>query len=106
MIPDTPNPASAAARTGSGKHHKRLASDFHDFKLPAPHAQAQIAARHGAPLLRVVTPMPPSRPRLREVRLTAIAGSYPYGGITRSFQLTDHGLDELIAIAAWLEARR
>jgi hypothetical protein len=40
MTPDTPNPASAAARTGSGKHHKRLASDFHDFKLPATHAQA------------------------------------------------------------------
>jgi hypothetical protein len=40
MAPDKPDSASTAARTGSGKHHKRLASDFHDFKLPATHAQA------------------------------------------------------------------
>ena len=40
MPPDTPDLARAAARTGSGNHHKRLASDFHDFKLPATHAQA------------------------------------------------------------------
>ena len=45
MTPDKPNPASAAARTGSGKHHKRLASDFPGFKLPAHHAQAQSQLR-------------------------------------------------------------
>jgi hypothetical protein len=45
-------------------------------------------------------------PRLREVRLTAIAGRYPYDGVTRSFQLTDHGLDELLAHAERLEAGR
>ena len=28
-----------------GKHHKRLASDFPGFKLPAPHAQAQSRLR-------------------------------------------------------------
>jgi hypothetical protein len=33
MPPDTPNPASAAAQTGSGKHHKRLASDFSSNRL-------------------------------------------------------------------------
>jgi hypothetical protein len=61
------------------------------------------------PHLRLVErgtpPMPPARPRPREVRLTALAGRYPYGGITRSFQLTDHGLDELIATAEQLESR-
>ena len=57
--------------------------------------------------LRLVAPPAPPRPRrLIEVRLTAIAGLYPYGGVTRSFQLTDHGLDELIAHAERLEARR
>ena len=39
MIAGPPNPARGGA-AGSGKHHKRLASDFHDFKLPAPQAQA------------------------------------------------------------------
>jgi hypothetical protein len=64
-----------------------------------PRARLRIVSRE-------TPPMPPARPRLREVRLTAIAGRYPYGGITRSFQLTVHGLDELIAIAERLEARR
>ena len=59
-----------------------------------------------APHLRLVPPPRPPRPRLREVRVTAVAGRYPYGGITRSFQLTDHGVDELIALAERLEARR
>jgi len=64
----------------------------------------------GAPRLRLVTtppppPMPPARPRLREVRITALAGRYPYGGVTRSFQLTDLSLDELLAHAERLEAR-
>jgi hypothetical protein len=61
------------------------------------------------PRLRIISretpPIPPARPRLREVRVTALAGRYPYGGVTRSFQLTDHGLDELIATAERLERR-
>jgi hypothetical protein len=61
------------------------------------------------PRLRIIsreTPaMPPARPRLREVRVTALAGRYPYGGVTRSFQLTDRDLAELIAIAMRMEAR-
>jgi hypothetical protein len=61
------------------------------------------APRHAR--LRLVEPMPPARPRLREVRITALAGRYPYGGVTRSFQLTDQGLDELIATAERLERR-
>jgi hypothetical protein len=40
MIPNEPNPASAAARTGSGKHHKRLASDFSGNRLSARDIQA------------------------------------------------------------------
>jgi hypothetical protein len=47
MIPDTPNPARGGA-AGPRKHHKRLASDFHDFK-PPHHSRA--SARLGpAPL--------------------------------------------------------
>jgi hypothetical protein len=34
MTPDTPNPARGGA-TGSGKHHKRLASDFSGNRLSA-----------------------------------------------------------------------
>ena len=64
----------------------------------------------GAPRLRLVTtppppPMPPARPRLREVRITALAGRYPYGGVTKSFALSDQSLAALIAFAERLEAR-
>lgn len=45
MTPDKPNPARAAARTGSGKHHKRLASDLPGFNLSAPPRQAQSRLR-------------------------------------------------------------
>jgi hypothetical protein len=46
MPPDTPNPASAAARTGSGRHYpKRLAFEVPGSILPAPHAQAQNRLR-------------------------------------------------------------
>jgi hypothetical protein len=55
------------------------------------------------PRLRIISRE--TAPRLREVRVTALAGRYPYGGVTRSFQLTDHGLDELIATAERLERR-
>jgi hypothetical protein len=44
------------------------------------------------PSLRLIAPMPPARPRLREVRLTALAGRYPYGGVTQTFHLTDRDL--------------
>lgn len=46
MTLNTPNPASAAARTGSGKHHKRLASDFSDNRLSARDIQAIFLTRH------------------------------------------------------------
>jgi hypothetical protein len=45
MTQDAPNPASAAARTGSGKHHKRLASDFSGNRLPARDIQAIFLTR-------------------------------------------------------------
>jgi hypothetical protein len=53
-----------------------------------------------APHLRLVPPCPPRR---IEVRLTAIAGLYPYGGVTRSFQLTHRDLAVLIDTAERLE---
>lgn len=45
MILDKPNPASAAARTGSGKYHKRLASDFPNNRLSARDIQAVFLTR-------------------------------------------------------------
>jgi hypothetical protein len=73
MTPDTPNPAGAGAQTGSGKHHKRLASDSRDFKLPSPHAQAQNWLRRqrsvervhrlgAAPLLHLLTDLDAGEP--------------------------------------------
>jgi hypothetical protein len=65
------------------------------------------------PRLRIVSRETPPCPR--RGRGCARFGSPPspgvtlmeaYGGITRSIQLTDHGLGELIAIAERLEARR
>jgi Holliday junction resolvase len=40
MTSDATNPASGWARTGSGKHHKRLASNFSDNRLSAQEYQA------------------------------------------------------------------
>jgi hypothetical protein len=45
MTANTPNPASAAARTGSGKHHKRLASDVSANMLSALDIQAIFLTR-------------------------------------------------------------
>jgi hypothetical protein len=45
MAPNVPNPASAAARTGSEKHHKRLASDFSGNRLSARDIQAIFLTR-------------------------------------------------------------
>jgi len=45
MTPDPTNPASAAGAAGSGKHHKRLASDFSGNRLPARDIQAIFLTR-------------------------------------------------------------
>jgi hypothetical protein len=72
-------------------------------KAPAQTNQAEIIA---FPHRRARRTRPRQRPPRRiEVRLTAIAGLYPYGGVTRSFELTQADLDELIAIALRLEER-
>jgi hypothetical protein len=71
---------------------------------PSPKkAQTKNSARRraGRPNLRVVASNPP---RLIEVRLTAIAGLYPYGGVTRSFALSRDGLKRLIEVAERIEA--
>jgi hypothetical protein len=108
-VTDMMNPARAGGAAGSRKHHKRLASDFPGFKLPAPHAQDKkrgVPRHDGAVLQFRPRHRPPTTPRMIEVRLTAIAGLYPYGGVTRSFQLTDPDLEWLIEAAERLEARR
>jgi hypothetical protein len=56
--------------------------------------------------LRLVPPAPPPRPRRRiEVRIAAADWRAPYGR-SRAFRLTHDDLDELIAFALRLEARR
>jgi hypothetical protein len=109
MTLDAPNPASAAAQTGSGRLHKRLASEA-PVLLPPPlqrQDKKRGVPRHdGAVLQFRPRHRPPTTPRMIEVRLTAIAGLYPYGGVTRSFQLTDPDLEWLIEAAERLEARR
>jgi hypothetical protein len=95
MTPDTPNPASAAARTGSGKHHKRLASEVSGFTPPARLTQAQI--------LRF--PPPPPRPRHFQVRITASDSRAPIGR-TRPLRLTESDLQWLLDAAVRLEARK
>jgi hypothetical protein len=101
MTPDTPNPASAAARTGSGKHHKRLASDVSGNKLPAQKDQAPGAA----PLRLLAPPTPPPRPRRRIVHVTisAVRGREPIGR-TRPLMLRESDLAQLVEAAERLEA--
>jgi len=104
MIPDTPNPASAAARTGSGDidcwaaigtSDKPNARKYQDkFQDAAPITCASMR-------LRLVPP----RPRRLEVRLHVLDGRCPYGR-AGPFRLTDRDLDELIDHAMLLEARR
>ena len=106
MTQDKPNPASAAARTGSGKHHKRLASEVPGLTPPARHAQDKnCVVRNGPQLRRLVPPAPPARPRRIEVRIAARDGPAPVGR-TRTLHLTRDDLDELIDHALQLEAAR
>ena len=78
--------------------------------LSFPATEPSIPSHNHAALQAEIVAFPHRRgrprPRLREIRITAIAGCYPYEGKTRAFQLTDHGLDELLAIAERLEAAR
>jgi hypothetical protein len=45
MAPNVPDLASAAGAAGSGKHHKRLASDFSGNRLSARDIQAVFLTR-------------------------------------------------------------
>jgi hypothetical protein len=45
MTPDPENPARAGGACGSGKHHKRLASDFSGNTLSASDIQAPSSDR-------------------------------------------------------------
>jgi hypothetical protein len=116
MTPDTPNPASAAARTGSGDAICLSSSSAADVRIdrpPRPNTQikfqdsapaefdAEIALALTASGWRVAAP----RPRRLEVRFHVLEGRCPYGR-AGPFRLTDRDLDELIAIATRLEVRR
>src|SRR6476620_7676268 len=99
MIPAPANPASAAARTGAGKHHKRLASDFSGNGPSARDIRAIFLTRRFGvrpPRLHLVPREPPPRPRLIDVRISVADGRSPYGR-SRVFRLTHDDVDELIA---------
>jgi hypothetical protein len=104
MTQTIPDPASAAGAAGSGKHHKRLASDFSGNRLSAPKNQAHSQVRNPRAHLRLVEPPSPPRPRRLEVRIAADDGRAPYGR-TRPFRLSDSDLERLIQTAERLEAR-
>jgi hypothetical protein len=103
MIPSEPNPASAAARTGSGAIC--FGGEQFPDSAPTQKYQAQnLVRRFGVrPHLRLVPPPSPPRPRRLEVRITASDGRAPYGR-SRAFRLHD-GLDELIAVIMRMERR-
>jgi hypothetical protein len=96
MTPD-PNPASAAGAAGSGDVNCWAAIGTSD-NATRPILQGNSpGARH----LRLVPPPPRPQPRY-EVRI-AIS---PAVGRSRPFHLSESDIDELIAIALRLEARR
>jgi hypothetical protein len=103
MTPDRPNPASAAARTGSGDAVCFGGEQFPD-SAPAQKYQARILVRRFGvrpPRLRLV---PPPRPRRLDVRISVADGRFPIGR-TRPLRLTEHDLERLIEAAERLEGR-
>ena len=99
MTPDTPNPASAAAQTGSGNAVYRGGE-----RLPntTPPQKYQGLIRETKRLLRLVPQSPPPRPRRLDVRISVADGRSPIGR-AGPFRLTRDELDELIAAAMRLE---
>jgi hypothetical protein len=101
MPQDTPNPASARARTGSGSDCWAAISPRDSGKFPP--RQAPVAARNGHARLRLVPPAPPPRPRPTvEVRISAARGREPVGR-TRAMLLREADLERLIEAAERLE---
>jgi hypothetical protein len=105
VSPDTPNPASAAARTGSENAVCFGGEQFPD-SAPAQKYQARILARRFGVRhdhLRLV-PRPPPHPRRIEVRISAMDGRSPIGR-TRVLRLTERDFERLIEAATRLDAR-
>jgi hypothetical protein len=100
-----PNPASAKARTGNGDGVCCGGEQFPDSGTQ-PKNQAQTAAGRGAPHLRLVAPLPPTRPRRRlAVRIHVLDGPAPYG-MSRTIRLIGpDDVDRLVDFALQLEAR-
>jgi hypothetical protein len=105
MTPDTPNPASAAARTGSWAIC--FGGEQSPDSAPTQKYQAQnLVRRFGVrPHLRLVPPQSPPRPRRLDVRISVADGRSAFGR-SRVFRLTHDDLDELIAVAMRMERRQ
>jgi hypothetical protein len=106
MNPDKPNPASAAARTGSGD--VSFGGEQFPDSAPAQKYQARILARRFGvrpvpPHLRLVPPVPSPRCRY-ETRIVVSAVCLPIGR-SRVFRLAESDIDDLIAVALRMEAR-
>jgi hypothetical protein len=103
---DPTNPASAAGAARSGKHHKRLASDFFGNRLSARDIQAQNLVRPDRARLlrlRLVPPAPPPRPHHLQIQISVSDGRAPLGR-TRPLRLTEADLAWLVEAAVRLEA--
>ena len=117
MIPDKPNPASAAARTGSGDAICLSSSSAADVRIdspPRPNPQTENRASVTCAALRRpqtmgarrhlhLVPQQP-RPRRIDVRISVADGRAPIAR-SRLFKLSDRNLQELIDHATQMERR-
>jgi hypothetical protein len=101
MIPDAANPASAAARTGSGNDVCFGGEQFPDSALAQKYEAQNLVRRFGVrhDHLRLVPRPPPPRSRRIEVRISAMDGRTPIGR-SRLLRLRESDLQELIDHAA------
>jgi hypothetical protein len=97
------NPASAAARTGSGNDVCFGGEQQFPDSAPAQKYQARIlfGVRHDH--LRLVPRPPPPRSRRIEVRISAMDGRSPIGR-TRVLRLAERDFERLLEAAERLEA--
>lgn len=107
MPSDAANPASAAARTGSGDivcfggEHVHGSRKFSEHQANNNHISCAPMRCGQIKVLRLV---PPPRPRRIEVRFAAADARAPIGR-TRIFRLTESDLERLIDHAVRLESR-
>jgi hypothetical protein len=102
MAQDTPDPASAAARTGSGDAVCFGGEQFPDSARAQEYQAQNSVRRFGVRYLRLVLAAPPPRRRRLSVQINVLDGRAPYGR-GRLLRLRESDLAALIAEAERLE---